>query len=145
MRIDAAASEGRSRAERLAQELDGLEVDALLVESLVDVRYLTGFTGTSGLALIAAEQAAGHRTGRHRFLTDFRYATQSATQVSDAFDREIVAGDLLEGAVQALASFGSAAGMHLGFDDGSLTVKQHERLSELLGAEWELVPCAGAV
>ena len=33
----------------------------------------------------------------------------------------------------------------MGFDDASLTVKQHERLGELLGAGWELVPCAGAV
>jgi Xaa-Pro aminopeptidase len=140
-------SASRSAGERVGRLAAGLrerEVDVLLVATQVNVRYLTGFTGTSGLALIAAE-AAGHRTGRHRFLTDFRYATQSATQVSDAFDREIVAGDLLEGAVQALASFGSAAGMHLGFDDGSLTVKQHVRLGELLGPEWELVPCAGAV
>ncbi len=40
----------------------------------------------------------------HRFLTDFRYATQSAAQVPDAFEREIVAGDMLEGLVEVLTA-----------------------------------------
>jgi Xaa-Pro aminopeptidase len=142
------------RAVRLAAELRRRDVDVLLVATLVNVRYLTGFTGTNGLALIAAE-----RGGQHRFLTDFRYAAQSAAQVSDTFAREIVSSDLLEAAVQALSSPAkkvraakrrgssarSTAGGRLGFDETSLTVKEHARLTELLGAEWELVPCAGAV
>jgi Xaa-Pro aminopeptidase len=128
------------RAERLAAELHEREIDVLLVATPVNVRYLTGFTGTNGLALIYAGEAA-----THRFLTDFRYATQSATQVPDAFDREIVAGEMLEGVVGVLTSSGDAAGKRLGFDDASLTVKQHARLNELLGEEWELVPCAGIV
>ena len=41
---------------------------------------------------------------QHRFLTDFRYATQSAAQVPDAFEREIVAGEMLEGVVEVLTS-----------------------------------------
>ena len=133
------AGSGNGRVERLAADLREREVDVLLVATPVNVRYLTGFTGTSGLALISAEAAT------HRFLTDFRYATQSAAQVPDAFRREIVAGDLLEGAVQALSSSQSATGGRLGFDDAGLTVKQHARLRELLGEGWELVPCAGAV
>jgi Xaa-Pro aminopeptidase len=144
--VDVASAKRRSasrsddgRAGRLAVELREREIDVLLVATPVNVRYLTGFTGTSGLALISAEAAT------HRFLTDFRYATQSAVQVPDAFHREIVAGELLEGAVQALSSSQSAAGGRLGFDDASLTVKQHARLEELLGAEWTLVPCAGVV
>ena len=130
---------GGERAERLAVQLRERELDVLLVATPVNLRYLSGFTGTSGLAWIFAERPAGHL-----FLTDFRYTTQSAAQVSGAFQREIVAGDLLEGAVEELAASGSVAG-RLGFDDASLTVKQHARLSELLGEEWELVPCAGLV
>ena len=153
-----AASARRSadkRAVRLAAELRRRDVDVLLVATLVNVRYLTGFTGTNGLGLIAAE-----RDGRHRFLTDFRYAAQSAAQVPDTFAREIVASDLLEAAVKALhspakkarggakrrgSSARSTSGGRLGFDETSLTVKEHARLGELLGAEWELVPCAGVV
>ena len=114
-------------------------MDVLLVATPVNVRYLTGFAGTNGLALIDAG-----RTAAHRFLTDFRYTTQSAAQVPEAFDREIVAGDMLEGIVETLTALRGEKG-RLGFDDASLTVKQHARLTELLGEEWELVPCAGAV
>ncbi len=130
------------RAERLVADLRGGDVDVLLVATPVNVRYLTGFTGTNGLALIYAEEA-----NPHRFLTDFRYKTQSAAQVPDTFEREIVAGEMLEGLVEVLAS-SSTAGARLGFDDASLTVKQHACLAELLGevsAGWDLVPCAGAV
>jgi Xaa-Pro aminopeptidase len=135
----AAAADG-GRAERLAGELRERELDVLLVATPVNLRYLSGFTGTSGLAWIFARPATGHL-----FLTDFRYTAQSAAQVPDAFRREIVAGDLLEGAVEALAASADAAGGRVGFDDASLTVKQHARLAELLGGEWEMVPCAGLV
>ena len=128
------------RAERLAAELREREIDVLLVATPVNVRYLTGFTGTNGLALIYTGEAA-----THRFFTDFRYATQSAAQVPDAFDREIVAGEMLEGVVGVLTSSGDTAGKRLAFDDAGLTVKQRARLVELLDEEWELVPCAGAV
>ncbi len=130
-----------TRATRLAEDLREREVDVLLVGTLIDVRYLTGFTGSSGLALIVADAADRSKLGRHRFFTDFRYTTQSAEEVPDIFARAIVTGDLLEAAVHSLG----AAGGRLGFDEASLTVKQHTRLRELLGERWELVPSAGAV
>ena len=133
-------AEAGSRAARLARELDELHVDALLVDSLVGVRYLTGFTGSNGLALVVAD-VAGARLGAHRFLSDFRYATQSAEEVSEAFAREIVSGELLEALAAELVDVGG----RLGFDDAALTVKRHAQLAELLGPGWELVPCAGAV
>ncbi len=132
------------RVASLAAELRRREVDVLLVAMPINVRYLTGFTGTNGLALIYAERGSDHR-----FFTDFRYATQSAAQVPDAFQREIVADDLLEAVTDALTSSEkkttSSSGGRLGFDEASLTVKQHTRLGELLGTGWELVPCGGAV
>ncbi|HEY2536774.1 MAG TPA: Xaa-Pro peptidase family protein [Solirubrobacteraceae bacterium] len=128
------------RVERLAGELRERKLDALLVWSPVNIRYLTGFTGSNALVLVAA---AG-RSGTHRFLTDFRYETQSAEQVPELFAREIVSGELLDAAVAALLATNTGAG-RLGFDDGSLTVAQHTRLRELLPAGWQLVASAGAV
>jgi Xaa-Pro aminopeptidase len=129
-----------TRAARLARELDELELDALLVDSLVSVRYLTGFSGSNGLVL-AVGDTDGAELGAHRFLSDFRYATQSAEQVPDAFAREIVAEDLLA----ALASSLAASSGRLGFDDANVTVKRHAQLAELLGSGWQLIPSAGAV
>ncbi len=130
------------RIERLAGELGEREVDALLVSTPVNVRYTTGFTGSSAIALIAAADAPGAAGGGgHRFLTDFRYTTQSAEQVAPTLQREIVTGNLLETAVRSLSGSRGA----LGFDDASITVADHRRLSAALADGWELRPCAGAV
>ncbi len=137
---ESSTTTNRIRVARLASELDEYGLDALLVDSLVSVRYLTGFTGSSALVLVVADAAAA-KLGGHRFLSDFRYATQSGEQVPDAFAREIVAGELLE----ALAAQLAQTGGRLGFDDAGVTVKRHGQLLELLGRDWELVPCAGAV
>ncbi len=133
-RVREAAGE---RTERLAGQLAGLGVDALIVTSLVDVRYLTGFSGSHGLALVLGGAAGGHR-----FLTDSRYATQSAQELAPQFEREIVSGELLEAAAAALLG---AGGGRLGFDEAQLSVGAHRRLGEALGEGWTLVPCTGAV
>jgi Xaa-Pro aminopeptidase len=121
-----------TRAQRTADLLADAGADALLVTGPVNVRWLTGFTGSSGMALIGAD-------GRRVFLTDFRYLTQSAEQLDEAWDRRIVPD--LPGAVPAAVE-GVA---RLGFDDAAVTVKEHARLSELVGDGVELVPCGGLV
>ena len=124
---------------RLRETLREHELDALLVKDLTDVRYLTGFTGSSALALIAGHEPESRAPG-DRFLTDFRYATQSSEQVSDSFAREIASGNLLDAAARTFAGEG-----RLGFDEESLTVADHTRLREKLASPWELVPSGGAV
>jgi len=120
-----------TRAERIVGLLEERELDGLLVTGLVNVRWLTGFTGSNAAAVVGRE-------GLRRFLTDFRYLTQSAEQVAPEWDREI-GTDLIELAVQRLP-----AG-RLGFDDAQMSVKQHARLSDLLGDEVELVSAGGLV
>jgi Xaa-Pro aminopeptidase len=128
------------RTRHLASELPALGVQALLVHSLIDVRYVTGFTGSNALALVVADEAR-ETLGADRFLTDFRYGSQSAAQVDPGFEREIVTGELLD-AVPGL--LGGETG-RLGFDDTIMTVRAHRRLGERLPAGWELVPCSGVV
>jgi Xaa-Pro aminopeptidase len=156
MSAHADPSDGR-RAARLAEMLRERGLDALLVESPADVRYLTGFSGSHGMAVLrataaAADTAAGADAapgadareageGVHLFLTDFRYTTQAGEQVPAAFAREIVTGELLDAAAAALE--GSEG--RLGFDDASLTVARHRRLVEKLPQGWEAVACAGLV
>jgi Xaa-Pro aminopeptidase len=112
----------------------------LLVSTPVNVRYLSGYTGSNGLLVIAAAESADHR-----FFTDFRYVTQSAQEVPDGFSREIAPADLLEAAARALGAGGVSGEQALGFDDAALTVKQHTRLRELLAPGWDMVPCSGVV
>ena len=139
-----AAQPAAERSDRLSARLRELELDALLVATAADLRYLTGFTGSNGLALVAAEGTGVFAA--HRFLTDFRYATQSAEQVPPAYEREIVSGDLFEAAGSLLAGVAGGLGdakARLGFDDTTLTVRSHRRVGEHAGEKWELVPCAG--
>jgi Xaa-Pro aminopeptidase len=117
------------RAERVEAELRERGLDALLVTNLVNVRWLTGFTGSNGLAALGP--------GLRRFVTDFRYLTQADEQVPATWEHEI-ATDLHERAVQGLPAT-------VGFDDGHVSVRLHERLAGLVDEGVELVPAGGLV
>lgn len=58
------------------------ELDALLITNLLNVRYLTGFTGSNAALLVAAADEDADERGTV-FCTDGRYDTQSAMQVPD--------------------------------------------------------------
>ena len=108
------------------------ELDALLVSNLVNIRWLTGFTGSNAAVLAGPAQ--------RRFVTDFRYLTQIAEQVDPEWEREIDS-DLLKRVAGGLPG----GPFRLGFDDTHLTVKQHAQLAELVGEEVELVAAGGLV
>ncbi len=65
-----------TRLDRLRERFDDEACDALVVTDLVNVRYLTGFTGSNALLLVTADAAT--------LVTDGRYRTQSAEQLEAA-------------------------------------------------------------
>ncbi|MGB6244726.1 aminopeptidase P family protein [Gordonia sp. (in: high G+C Gram-positive bacteria)] len=72
-------------AARLGSEATDGRVDALLVTDLVNVRYLTGFTGSNGAVLVWA-RGTDRETAEERadlVATDGRYLAQIAEQVPD--------------------------------------------------------------
>jgi Xaa-Pro aminopeptidase len=131
---DGTVTVSTDRADRVAEALAEREADLLLVTDLVNVRWLTGFTGSSAAAVVGRE-------GERRFVTDFRYLTQSAEQLDPAWEREISV-DLLAGVVKSLPGAGE---LRLAFDDAHLSVKDHGKLQGMLRAGIELVPAAGAI
>jgi Xaa-Pro aminopeptidase len=112
------------------------ELDALLVSAPANVRYLSGYTGSNGLALLTVAGAQEW----HSFFTDFRYETQAEEEVAAVFARKIAPLDLLGLVAEALEDGG-----RLGFDENDLSVSQHSRLEELLEGRSELVAAAGIV
>jgi len=66
------------RRDRLRALLAERDVDAALVTDLVNVRYLTGFTGSNAALLVTARTPDGDL-----FATDGRYGDQAATQCPD--------------------------------------------------------------
>jgi Xaa-Pro aminopeptidase len=120
------------RPARLGRLITDAQLDALIVEGAANLRYLAGYTGSNGLALVRAD-------GGGRFYTDFRYASQVAEEVDDAFECEIVTGELLD------AMAGALGAGRVGFDDTRTTVSRRARLGELAAASVELVAAVGLV
>jgi Xaa-Pro aminopeptidase len=122
-----------ARADRLTEKLAGAGVDSVLVTNLVNVRYLTGYTGSNGLALVGENIRA--------FVTDFRYVEQAEEEVGPSFQRLRASVDLLEAIKDALGQ----GEVRLGFEADHVSVREHERLRELLPERVELIGVRGLV
>jgi Xaa-Pro aminopeptidase len=115
------------RTARLAERLPEMGVDLLMVTSLVNIRYLTGYTGSNGLVLVGPDTRV--------FLTDFRYVEQSAAEVDPSYDRQIAVQDLVDVLPDALPP----GPVRLGFEDAHMSVRTHTRLRERVPEGVELV------
>lgn len=60
---------------KLRQALIEHNVEAILITNEYNRRYMTGFTGTSGVAVVSQQDAV--------FITDFRYTEQASEQVKE--------------------------------------------------------------
>ena len=126
-----------TRADRLAGLLEQRELDAVLVGDAVNLRYLTGFSGTNGLAVVGMGAE-----GVRRFVTDFRYVERAAAEVR-GFEQLRGGRDLFDALPAALPG---QRPLRLGFDDAHLSVRDHARLGELLeGDGVQLIPAGGLV
>ncbi len=96
-------------------------LDGLIVSHAPNVRYLTGFTGTSALFALLREREPV-------FLSDFRYATQAHAEVGDMARIEIVSDNLWKRLLAVLSEYRAAR--TLGYEAHTVTVKT----AELLGA-----------
>jgi Xaa-Pro aminopeptidase len=112
-------------------------MDAMLVTDLINVRYLSGFSGSNGALLVFADDRAPV------LATDGRYRTQAAEQVPDleiAIERTLgryLVGQAADGGVRKL-----------GFESNVVTVDGFDALTSELderGGETELVRAAGTV
>lgn len=121
------------RRDRLRHRLVAADLDAMLVTDLVNVRYLSGFTGSNAALLVRADQDTPV------LATDGRYVTQAAAQAPDA---ELV----IERAVgPSLAGRAAAGGVRrLGFESHVVTVDGFSVL-ERAGTGLEFVRAAGMV
>ncbi|MFD2416205.1 M24 family metallopeptidase [Amycolatopsis pigmentata] len=112
----------RDAVRALLREAD---VDALLVTDLLNIRYLTGFTGSNAALLLHAE-GEQHTV----FSTDGRYRTQSAAEVGDlerVLDRDSAA------ALLTRATEKTRVHRRTGFESHRVSVEEHERFAALAG------------
>jgi Xaa-Pro aminopeptidase len=118
------------RRQKVVERLEG--VDALVVTSLPNVRYLSGFTGSNGVLVLSRGSAT--------LFTDPRYTLQAGTE-SDC--RVVVAkGALLRNAAKLIAR---RRWRKLGFERSRMSFSGWAELQDALGSGVRLLPLSDVV
>jgi Xaa-Pro aminopeptidase len=121
-----------SRQSALLGILADRDLDGLLVSHLPNIRWLTGFTGSAAILLVAP--------GRCTLVTDFRYASQAPQEVGDLAEVHIAPRSVWGRVSRLLAD---TPGSRIGFESHVVTVRDAERLTGYLGTR--LQPAAELV
>jgi Xaa-Pro aminopeptidase len=126
------------RLDRLRAAFDQHEIDALVVTTLPNVRYLTGFSGSAAVLIVTQDLAV--------LTTDGRYRTQSAEQVqrAGAAGIEIAIGPGTEQRQAALAALEATNAGRIGLEAANVTWSGQRSWADLLGGD-KLVPTSNAV
>lgn len=121
----------QSRLASVVRALTEHHLDALLVTGRANIRYLTGFSGSSALLLVMPRESV--------LVTDFRYETQVHEEVGDLARTRIESVSLWQGLWAELGAFPGRA--VIGFDSAHVTHAEFQRfLSESEGGRWQWRP-----
>jgi Xaa-Pro aminopeptidase len=121
------------RSERLAaarRALGARGLDGLIVRHLANVRYLTGFSGSSAALAILPSEAV--------LLTDFRYRTQAETEAGAVARVEIAATDLWERVWSVLTEYAGVG--TIGYEPHAVTGEEVARFGEQAPTRLRVVP-----
>lgn len=131
--------ETAARIGRLIDRFGGLDggqgVDAFVVTDLLNVRYLTGFTGGAGTLVVTPTSAT--------LVTDGRYAEQARSELASAGVDVAVEVDLGDGREPVLAAVGASTRVALEAD--AVTWSQLRRYADDWFTGRELVPTTHAI
>jgi len=132
------ADRRRERHEALAAlfEADGAGLDALLVTSRPNIRYLTGFSGSAGVAVATR--------GDLLLVTDFRYAEQAQAEAGAVARVEIEGASVWDRLFKELPSLGPLT--TVGYEAHAVTVRDAERFAPGgAGKAWRWKPAGELV
>ena len=119
----------KGRLQRTRAELHRYRFDALLITHLPNIRYLCGFTGSSGVLVVSEQQSV--------FFTDGRYTEQAREEVSGARIRILKGKSALAAATEWLS--GRPKTRRIGIEPTHLTVAERKSLARSLGRGAKLV------
>lgn len=119
------------RVEKLRKKMQEENLDSFLITSPYNLRYLTNFTGTTGLAVITLEKAF--------FITDFRYTEQAAAQ-AQGFEIIKNVGPIFEEVADLVQKEGLR---ELGFEETTVSFLEYSVLEEIIDVQ--LIPISGMI
>jgi len=117
------------RRGRLEGLLTDSSIEAMIVTHLPNVRYLTGFAGSSGVLFLSP-------AGAPVLITDFRYEEQAQEEVDAPVRVRVVADGWLPAVADVVAERRTST---VGFEAEHLSVAEHVRVSDRLSGS-ECVP-----
>lgn len=125
------------RLGRLRLSLAASGLDALLVSALPNIRYLSGFSGSSALLVVTPADAL--------LITDFRYSQQVRLEVSPAVRCVIESASLWKGLWRELTSLPGVR--VLGFESAHSTHQDAARFVDAAGegSRWQWRPALNLV
>jgi Xaa-Pro aminopeptidase len=127
MRVD-------ERQQKVRHLLPDQQLDGLLITSLPNIRYLSGFTGSTALLLVTERETL--------FITDPRYTLQAGRQVAGRIITVSTDKTYPQTAAEAIKG---ARLKRVGFESAHLTHKQLQEFSEKTGEAVAFVPTESAV
>jgi Xaa-Pro aminopeptidase len=125
-----AAADPVERRAVVRERIAGAGLDALLVQALPNIRYLSGFSGSAGLLIVRAAPP-------DVFLTDFRYQSQVADELDPEIEVRIESESVLKTAREILHGEGAS---RVAFEREQLTYRSWSEWSQVEGPA--LVPVA---
>jgi Xaa-Pro aminopeptidase len=126
--VESSLFAGRRR--RVAEGLKEKALDSLLVAFSPNLRYLSGFTGSSGMMIVTSERSI--------LITDPRYQIQAAEE--SECEVRVAKGPLVMDALKAIAELGLR---RIGFEPARMTCDAHEAIKLRLPMRSALEPVTG--
>lgn len=121
-----------SKLNQLIHSLDTMGIDALIVTNPINRKYITGFTGTAGIAIISKKGLI--------FVTDFRYieqATEQAQEFSVVEHKQAIEIEV-NNQLKALHA------KKIGFEKDHVTYASYERYKQYFSSV-ELIPVSNVI
>lgn len=119
------------KLQKLRKILQEQNIDGILITNEYNRRYMTGFTGTAGVAIVSQNDAV--------FITDFRYTEQATAQIKDY---RIVQHEVT--LLEEIATQVKAMGIKLlGFEKDSVSYGTYDLYKNIIQAD--LVPVSGLI
>ena len=119
------------KLQKLRKALQEQNIDGILITNGYNRRYMTGFTGTAGVAIVSQNDAV--------FITDFRYTEQAAAQVQD-FRIVQHEATIIEEIATQVTNMGIKL---LGFEKDTVSYGTYELYKNIIQAD--LVPISGLI